>query len=75
MSMLEKIIFTADYIEPYRRPLPKIHEIRIAAYQNIDLGVYMITENVLNYLKETGGEIDTLTVDTYEYYKTVLQAQ
>lgn len=75
MTMLEKIIFTADYIEPYRRPLPRIDEIRRTAYENLDLGVYMILENVLNYLKSTGEEIDPLTEETYEYYKSVLKAQ
>ena len=54
MALLEKIIFTADYIEPYRGTLPRIDEIRKAAYSDLDLGVYMILENTLNYLKNTG---------------------
>jgi predicted HD superfamily hydrolase involved in NAD metabolism len=73
MTMLEKIIFTADYIEPYRKPLPRINEIRDAAYTNLDLAVYMTAENVLNYLGSQGGEIDAFTVETYEYYKKKLQ--
>jgi predicted HD superfamily hydrolase involved in NAD metabolism len=73
MSLLEKIIFTADYIEPYRKPLPRIDIIRKVAYTDLDLAVLMILENTLEYLKNTGAEIDTLTVETYEYYKKVLQ--
>lgn len=69
MTLLEKILFTADYIEPYRKPLPRIDEIREAAYRDLDLAVYMILDNMLNYLQDTGGEIDTLTVQTYDYYK------
>lgn len=72
MTLLEKIIFTADYIEPYRKPLPRIESIRDAAYSNLDLGVMMILENTLDYLNSSGAEIDTLTVDTYEYYKAQL---
>lgn len=71
MSLLEKIIFTADYIEPYRKPLPRIHEIRSAAYTDIDLAVTMVLENMLNYLRDSGSVIDTLSLDAYDYYKTV----
>ncbi len=73
MSLLEKIIFTADYIEPYRKPLPRIDEIRRQAYSDLDRAVLMILENTLNYLSESKVEIDTTTVDAYEYYKSELQ--
>lgn len=76
MTLLEKIIFTADFIEPNRRPILRLNEIRRVAYMDLDTAVYMITENTLKFLTETAGdEIDTLTVDTYEYYKTLLQLQ
>ena len=75
MILLEKIIFIADYIEPNRRPLPRINEIRLAAYTDLDLGITMVLENMLNYFKESGTAIDTLTVDTYEYYKAYLQTR
>jgi predicted HD superfamily hydrolase involved in NAD metabolism len=73
MTLLEKIIFTADYIEPYRRPLPRIDQIRKAAYEDLDLAVYMILKNTLDYLLNSGAVIDTLTVETYEYYKESVQ--
>ncbi len=73
MTLLEKIIYTADYIEPYRKPLPRIMEIREAAYLNLDQAVYMIAENILNYLRSTGKEFDHLTVETYNYYKAILK--
>jgi predicted HD superfamily hydrolase involved in NAD metabolism len=75
MSMLEKIIFTADYIEPYRKPLPRIDEIRRTAYTELDIGIYMILENMLDYLNASSAVIDSLTVDTYKYYKAVLKTQ
>ncbi|HWT74225.1 MAG TPA: bis(5'-nucleosyl)-tetraphosphatase (symmetrical) YqeK [Mobilitalea sp.] len=73
MSVLEKIIFIADYIEPYRKPIPRIDEIRSAAYLDLDLAVVMTAENTLKYLKNSGSVIDTLTIETYEYYKTVIR--
>ena len=69
MSLLEKIIFTADYIEPYRKPFPRLEEIRKMAYTDIDRAVEMVAENVLDYLRESKGDIDTLTIDTYHYYR------
>ncbi len=75
MSLLEKIIFTADYIEPYRKPLPRIDEIRAMAYSDLDMAVLMILENTLGYLEQSQAEIDTMTVDTYKYYKTMLGIQ
>ncbi len=74
MTLLEKIIFTADYIEPYRKPLPRIDEIRAMAYLELDQAVLMILENTLGYLEQTKADIDTMTVDTYEYYKAKLSA-
>jgi len=73
MTLLEKIIFTADYIEPYRRPLPRIDEIRRIAYVDLDRAVLMILENTLTYLKNSATDIDMLTVEAFEYYKEVLQ--
>lgn len=74
MSLLEKIVFTADYIEPYRRDLPNIDEIRRTAYQDLDRAVCMVLYNTLEYLQNKGATIDTLSNRTYEYYKTLINA-
>lgn len=73
MSLLEKIVFTADYIEPSRSSerIPNLHEIRILAFENLDLAVYNILKNTLNYLKKNQLEIDSTTVEAYEYYKSI----
>lgn len=71
MSLLEKIIFTADYIEPLRQPIPRIDEIRHMAYQNLDVAITMIAQNTLDYLNSTGEPIDTLTIETYEFYRAL----
>lgn len=71
MSLLEKIVFVSDFIEPNRKSLPGLVEIREAAYTDIDLAVVKTSDNVLQYLYKTGGEIDQLTVETYEYYKSL----
>ena len=69
MSLLEKIIYTADYIEPERRALKGISEIRWLAFHNLDRCIFKISENTLNYLTNTGRTIDPRTEETYRYYK------
>lgn len=68
MSLLEKIIYIADYIEPGRPELPRIAEIRIAAFKDIDKAMAMITEDSLNYLEKKGGVIDSNTRKAYNFY-------
>ncbi len=73
MTMLEKIIFIADYIEPMRKEIPGLLEIRSEVFKDIDKAVYLALRNTLNYLKNTAHgqkkEIDKMTVKAYEYYK------
>ncbi len=69
MSLLDKIIFTADYIEPNRCEAPRLPEIRRTAFTNLDQAVSMILFDTIQYLKETGRSMDETTQETYEYYK------
>lgn len=74
MSMLEKIIFVADYIEPNRKPLPEIEEIRHEAFADIDICIVHILRNTLNYLSTgTCGDTDDMSVRTYEYYTELMK--
>ena len=69
MSLLDKIIFVADYIEPGRAKQPRLDLLRKIAYEDLDLCVFMILEDTVNYLNETPDSIDKTTLLTYEYYK------
>ena len=69
MSLLEKIIFLADYIEPNRSNIPWIDEIRQLAFKDIDSAVAASCRNSIDYLKRSSKTIDKITIDTYEYYK------
>ncbi len=68
MSPLEKIIYIADYIEPGRKQAPNLTEIRRLAFRDLDLALVKILSDTLEYLKESGTEIDPMTQKTYEYY-------
>ncbi|MBQ9885831.1 MAG: bis(5'-nucleosyl)-tetraphosphatase (symmetrical) YqeK [Lachnospiraceae bacterium] len=69
MTMLEKIIFTADYIEPGRYLASRLDEIRKMAFIDIDACIYMISSDTLHYLEITGCVIDNMTKQTCEFYK------
>ena len=69
VSLLEKIVFVADYIEPNRRALPEIEQIRREAFTDIDVSVVHILRNTLSYLSnENCGSTDEMSVMTYNYY-------
>lgn len=68
MSVLEKIVYIADYIEPARKQAPNLGEIRRLAFEDLDKALIKILSDTLDYLKEIGGEIDPMTGKTYEYY-------
>ncbi len=73
MSLLEKIIFIADYIEPGRKQAPNLAEIRKLAFIDLDKALVRVLEDTLTYLKESGGEMDPMTKQTYDYYVSVSQ--
>lgn len=72
MSILEKIIFLADYIEPGRREIEGLSQIRDIAFDDLDKGVYWALKNTLNYLKNQRNpelQIDNMSQNAYNYYK------
>lgn len=75
MSSLEKIIYIADYIEPGRRKLPHMDEIRKMAFMDLDRTMFLILDNTLSYLNELEqeyhGTVDSYTRDAYKFYKDV----
>lgn len=69
MSRLEKIIFVADYIEPNRKSIPNLEKVRQAAFEDLDLAVLTELEGTLGYIRNKAAALDTITYETYEYYK------
>ena len=68
MSMLEKIIFIADYIEPGRNKAKNLYEIRKLAFVDLDQALIKILQDTLEYLKNKEDEIDPGTKVTLDYY-------
>lgn len=75
MTLLEKIIYISDYIEPGREELPNMADVRKLAFINIDECLYRILKDSLVYLRSKNFSIDPMTEKSYEYYKNKLRKQ
>ena len=73
MSLLEKIIFIADYIEPNRCKAPNLEDIRRLAFVDLDTCTYRILEDTLDYLKTNPKDIDGMTQDAFNYYRNIYE--
>ena len=71
MSLLDKIIYIADYIDPGRDVAPNLPEVRAFAFVDIDACLYRILEDTLAYLAEKGATLDPATEETFLYYKNL----
>ena len=73
MSLLEMILFAADYIEPNRKMIPGMEQIRQMAFIDLEEAVYLILKNTIGYLEETidPSGIDSHTYETYDYYREI----
>lgn len=78
MSLLEKIVFVADYIEPGRKRTSNVDDlekVRMLAFMDLDMALLQILDDTLRYLKKSGGEILPMTEVTWNYYKTELMKE
>ncbi len=69
MSLLDKIIFTADFIEPTREGFPGLKQIRKESYLDLNKAMLMCMESTAQYLETTGRHIDEESLKVYTYYK------
>ncbi len=69
MSLLDKIIYIADYIEPGRDKAPRLNVIRKTAMEDIDTALFYILEDTVSYLRNSNKKIDETTFQAYEFYK------
>ena len=56
MSLLEKIIYVADYMEPCR-DFPGVEKLRELAYSDIDAALRLGLEMTLELLNKQGSEV------------------
>ena len=69
MSLLEEIVFTADYIENGRFKPPGLSEVRALAFKDLKACISLILTNTLEYVKSTGEELDEKIFEVIDHYK------
>jgi nicotinate-nucleotide adenylyltransferase len=67
MTMLEKIIWLADCIEP-NRDFPGVEKLRKLSYEDIDAALASALAMSLEYIRAEGGEPYHDTVEAYRWY-------
>ena len=63
MSAMEKVIFSADYAEPGRRPFPGLQEARELLMRDLNGGTLQILNNTIEYLRQQGSRIHRFTTE------------
>lgn len=67
MSLLEKIIFLADYIEP-NRSFPQVDEVRKIAETSLDGAIIQLLKNTIIFLTKRNELIYPKTIATYNAF-------
>ena len=65
MTLLEKVIYLADYIEP-TRAFPGVEELRRACYENLDGGLRLGLDMTIREMEERGAPIHPKTLEARE---------
>ena len=69
MTVLEKIVYIADYIEPGRYKAKNLPEVRHLAFQNLYETMYQILHDTILYLNGSTNTMDPSTIQAFEYYQ------
>lgn len=64
MTLLEKVIYVADYIEPGRH-FPGVEEVRELAEQDLDLALIQSLKNTVSFLMKKNQPVFPDTLATY----------
>ena len=71
MSLLEKIVFVADFIEPNRKKIDNLEKIRELAFKDLDLTVKLILENTIEFVKKSGKVLHPRSIEALEFYSNL----
>lgn len=72
MTLLDKVLYVADYIEP-NRDFPGVDEARRIARESLDKAVAYETAQTISYLAKKGIPIYPQTLETYNGYVSYLK--
>lgn len=75
MSILEQIVYLADYLETERnqQTIPSLDDIRKIAFQSLDEATWLVSKNSIHYFETAGKDTDPMTYQVYNYYKNAFE--
>ncbi len=68
MTLLDKILYIADYMEPHRDEAPNLDLVRKQVFIDIDTALFTILKDSVDYLDSSDKPVDPMTMETYLYY-------
>lgn len=69
MSLMDKIIYLADYTEPGRYSTPQLEEVRSLSKTNLDKAMVKALEYSIERIKSKGNPVHYTTLNAYKYMK------
>jgi predicted HD superfamily hydrolase involved in NAD metabolism len=66
MTLLEKVVYVADYIEPGRK-FPGVEEVRELAKESLDAALIQAVKNTVFFLMKKDQPVYPKTMETYNY--------
>lgn len=74
MTLLEKIVYVADYIEPLRS-FQGVEAMRAAAYEDLDKCVVLCADSTISYVIKQGALLHPRTIETRNYSLLLLKSR
>ena len=71
MSLLDKIIYCADFIEPGRPAFEGLSEARKTVYKDLDQGLLYIMSHTFQFVAGKGKKVHPLTMEALKYYEVI----
>ena len=68
MTLLEKIIYLADYIEP-SRDFPGVNDLRNCVYEDLDKGLLMGLQMTIDEMTEMENPVHHATIEARDWLK------
>ena len=71
MTLLEKILYIADYIEP-TRDFPGVEKVRDLAYSDLDRALLLGLKMTIDEVRESGSEPYIDTINAFHWYQRAI---
>ena len=72
MTLLEKILYIADYMEPNRR-FPGVEHLRELTWKNLDAAVFCGLDQAVAHVRNQGMPLDTDSLAAWNYYRNITE--